>query len=128
MGEPAETHRGPTPHPETAGWRIGLSGSDIAKTKQQALGAKVWSRPEILSFAQQMGFGVGRRPGAKYGQIFWPNGGEMTERTDQEIIAEFERLVEESEKSPDFKIIAKAVITEMRFYRARQNQPAGGSN
>lgn len=47
----------------------------------------------------------------------------MTQRTAEEVIADFEKIVEESEKSPDFKRIAKAVIAEMRLYRARENKP-----
>ncbi|MER9741781.1 hypothetical protein [Mesorhizobium sp. M0187] len=39
-----------------------------------------------------------------------------------EVIADFKKLVEDSEKSEDFKRIAKAVIAEMLLYRARQNK------
>ncbi|TRC89520.1 hypothetical protein FJV80_09775 [Mesorhizobium sp. WSM4310] len=39
-----------------------------------------------------------------------------------EVIADFKKLVEASEKSEDFKRIAKAVIAEMLQYRARQNK------
>ncbi|TJV71060.1 MAG: hypothetical protein E5X76_17895 [Mesorhizobium sp.] len=38
-----------------------------------------------------------------------------------EVINDFAQLVDASEKSPDFKRIAKEVIAEMSFYRARQN-------
>lgn len=39
-----------------------------------------------------------------------------------EVISDFKKLVEDSEKSEDFKRIAKAVIAEMLLYRARQNR------
>ncbi|MER9313207.1 hypothetical protein NKI51_28655 [Mesorhizobium australicum] len=39
-----------------------------------------------------------------------------------EVIADFKKLVEDSEKSEDFKRIAKALIAEMLQYRARQNK------
>ncbi|ARP65709.1 hypothetical protein EN933_08150 [Mesorhizobium sp. M7A.F.Ca.US.001.01.1.1] len=38
------------------------------------------------------------------------------------VIADFKKLVEDSEKSDDFKRIARAVIAEMLQYRARQNK------
>ena len=39
---------------------------------------------------------------------------------DGEILDLFKQMVDAADKSPDFKRVARAVIAEMRFSRARQ--------